>query len=152
MFKNAKVGDRVWDFLYQYGTIEKLKENTILVKFDSGINVTYNLNGSSGYPVNIQTLFWNRIEFEIPEKSFDLEAELRKLEIQEFCYRGKNFYLLWDNQTQEIFMPSVDIFEKPLCIYFNEKSAMNFYEKIKDKKITKEQFFRAYKNVFGDKK
>lgn len=150
-FHNAKVGDRVWDFSKSWGIIEKICDDDypIVVLFENKEIETFTFEGKYSCSDLYPRLFWNEIKFEIPEKPFNLEDELRKLEIQDFFYRGRNFYLLWDNQAQEIFISSDDIFERPLCIYFNEKSAINFYEKIKDKKITKQQFFRAYKNVFG---
>lgn len=154
MFRNAKVGDRAWFFEYGWGTITHVfKDSEYPINFESDTKRICNFTIDGKRAVNDinPTLFWDEIKFEIPEKPFNLENELKKLEIQEFYYRGRNFYLLWDNQAQEIFISSDDIFERPLCIYFNEKSAINFYEKIKDKKITKKQFLTAYKNVFGGK-
>lgn len=154
MFKNAKVGDRVYDMLKGWGiisSIEPKEEHPIYFVADIDSFSKFTFDGKRNKRDKNPTLFWDEIKFEIPEKPFNLENELKKLEIQEFYYRGRNFYLLWDNQAQEIFISSDDIFERPLCIYFNEKSAINFYEKIKDKKITKKQFLTAYKNVFGGK-
>lgn len=150
-FHNAKVGDRVWDFLHKYGIIEKLEENAILVKFNSGVKVTYNLNGSCGYPVDTQTLFWNEIKFEIPEKPFDLEAELRQLEIKDFVSNRENFYLEWDNYTKKIHCEQRYYNQQPFGICFEKESIKSFMDNVKDKNITKEQFFAAYKNVFGAK-
>ena len=44
MFRNAKVGDRVWDFIEQWGTIDDIKyENyhELKVKFDNGTKGLY---------------------------------------------------------------------------------------------------------------
>lgn len=146
MFNDAKIGDRVWDFLYKYGTIEELKENTILVKFDSGINVAYNLNGSSGYPVNVQTLFWNKIEFKIPKKPFNLKDFLKdNLEPKEFEYDEHNYFFYWDC-TKEKFCYVYSTNNKYLQLYFSEK-IKDVVKVLNENEIKFEQLRQAFKEL-----
>ena len=154
MFKNAKVGDRAWFFEYGWGTIVNMfygNEYPIVFKSDTNRFCNFMIDGKRVVNDINSSLFWDEIKFEIPEKPFNLEEKLEKLEIQEFECGEENFHLYWDNEEQEISVRVAEIFEQPLCFYFNKESVMNFQEEIKNKKITKEQFFRAYKNVFGGK-
>lgn len=156
MFKNAKVGDRVWDFVFDWGTVTRFfKNSNILVGFEvefdrESIKQRYGLNGIVLYSFKNQTLFWNEIKFEIPEKPFDLEAELRKLEIKEFVNDEMNYYLYWSNPFEKIKIDYTMAVEIPLVKYFLEdETLIEFEKKLKNQKITKEQFFTAYRNVFG---
>ena len=154
MFKNAKVGDRAWFFEYGWGTITHVfKDSEYPINFESDTKRICNFTIDGKRAVNDinPTLFWDEIKFEIPEKPFNLEDELKKLEIQEFCCGEENFHLYWDNEEQEISIRIAEIFEEPLCVYFDKESIINFQESIKNKKITKEEFFTVYKNVFGGK-
>lgn len=71
-FSSAKVGDRVWDFIYGWGKI--LPENKrinrelypIYVQFDSGVCDAYSYDGVNG--LGKRTLFWDEIHFEIPPR------------------------------------------------------------------------------------
>lgn len=146
MFKNAEVGDRVWDFLYQYGTIEKLEENKILVKFDSGINVAYNLNGSSGYPVNIQTLFWDRIQFEIPKKLFKLKDFLKNnLKPKEFEHGERNYFFYWDC-VKEKFCYVYSTNNQYIQLYFSE-NIKDVVKVLNENKIKYHQLKQAFKEL-----
>lgn len=157
MFSKAKVGDRVWDFIYKWGTIKDIdldvpNDNcmTMFINFDNGVEVRYNLNGEKEYTLGVQTLFWDEIKFEIPEKPFDLEAELKKLEIKKFEYGKKNYYLYWNSTFEGIRIDCTTVADLPLTKYFSENKVLaEFNERIKEQKITKEEFFRVYKNVFG---
>lgn len=96
-------------------------------------------------------LFWNEIKFKIPEKPLNLEAELKKLEKTNFQYGKNNHFLIWSYDFEEIQIDYRCIQQGVFTIYFTEESVNKFIDNIKDKKITKEQFFNAYKNVFGGK-
>lgn len=153
MFKNAKVGDKVWDFLHKKGIIAEIENEKIFVEFYNvlGHKVVYDLEGrilGTSYP---QTLFWGEIKYDIPEKSFNLEEELRKLEIAKFELGSNNYTLLWSNQYSIIDFDYYMSYQNPLTVYFTKKSIMNFLDSIKDKEITKEEFFEAYGRVFGGK-
>lgn len=78
-FENVKVGDRVWDFIYGWGTITEDQYYTIRVEFDSPKTMTYRLNGKAciDHP---QRLFWDEIKFEIPTKPLpQLEVDTKVL-------------------------------------------------------------------------
>lgn len=154
MFRNAKVGDRVWSFANNWGTIKKIEltsDYPITIKFDNNITMSYTSDGRCNEYNVSPTLFWDEIKFDIPEKPFNLEEELRKLEIKEFELEEINYSLVWDHTTYDISYKAIWHYQIPLIIYFEHESILNFMERIKDKKITKEEFFKAYKNVFGGK-
>ena len=153
-FHNAKVGDRVWDYLYGWGTIKKTNfdiDYPILVKYDNEDNhESFTYEGFKNLIYKNPTLFWNEIKFETPEKPFNLENELKQLEIKEFVSNEDNFYLEWDNNANKIRYGQRCYCQQPFDIYFEEESVKNFMNNIKDKNITKEQFFEAYKKVFKE--
>lgn len=153
MFRNAKVGDRVWGFRHGWGTITStshLNVYPLFVLFDNGKQESFTIEGKvDNYDDKNPTLFWNEIKFEISEKSFNLENELRKLEIKKFEYDWLNYFLVYDRKDKEITYGYHQDSESPDCIYFSGKSIKRFCEKAKEQKITKEEFFRVYKNVFG---
>lgn len=156
MFRNARVGDRVWSFTHHWGTIietdgslDKTIDYPLLVKFDNDIVSRYTIDGKYNKDDTYPTLFWDEIKYEIPEKPFNLENELRQLEITEFRHGGNNQFLTWSNEFKNIDSYYFNSFQNPFLIYFTKESIDNFRENIKNKKITKEQFFLAYKKVFG---
>lgn len=152
MFKNAKIGDRVWDFRRGWGTIKQIDFNTkypLKVVFDEyDGDETFNIEGKE-YNNLKPTLFWDEIKFEIPKKPLGLEDELKKLEIKEFKLGKNNCFLTWNNQFECITKYPLNYLQNPFLICFTEESINNFMDNIKDKEITKKQFFTAYRNVFG---
>lgn len=155
MFRNAKVGENVWDFIYGWGIIVEVYDITkfiypIEVKFDNGKIISYKFNGKHNDTDIYPRLFWDEIKFEIPEKPLDLESELRKLEVVEFKKDEKNYFLLWENEYGNIEYDFLYQQEYPLE-HFNKKSVDNFMDNIKGKKITREEFFKAYNKVFRGK-
>lgn len=154
MFRNAKAGDKVWDFIYGWGNIISVMKNypfPIAVDFSNGKTISYKFNGKHNDTDIYPRLFWNEIKFEIPEKPFDLESELRKLKVVEFKKDEKNCFLLWENDVEKIEYDCLYYQEYPLMKYFNQESIKNFMDNIKYRKITKEEFFKAYNVVFGGK-
>ena len=150
MFRNAQVGDRVWDFISGWGTIDSVSDENIGVIFDNNKNHRriFRIYGYR-YDLNVKSLFWNVIQFGIPEKTFNLENELKRLEIKEFDAYENNYTLGWDNSSNKIFKNFYNITETPIMKYFTEESIDKFINDIKNKKISKEEFFSAYKKVFG---
>jgi hypothetical protein len=71
-FENAKVGDKVWDFIYKWGTVSYIEDDMLFIKFSYMTSATFSKNGiNQAHPkgsasANIQTLFWDEIKFEIP--------------------------------------------------------------------------------------
>jgi len=72
MFKNAQIGDRVWDLRYECGTItfiDPSKTYPIKVIFDFRLtNKNYTFDGRSSLDFISPTLFWNK--FKIPPEAF----------------------------------------------------------------------------------
>lgn len=152
MFKNAKVGDRAWFFEYGWGTIVNMfygNEYPIVFKSDTNRFCNFMIDGKRVVNDINPSLFWDEVKYKIPERPFKLEDELRKLEIKEFSNEEANYYLLWDNKREQIKYSFINHCQNPLDIYFTDKSLTDFIKNIEDKKITKEQFFTAYRNVFG---
>jgi hypothetical protein len=72
-FENAKPGDRVWDIRKGWGTIDKLNPHSvysIIVNFDLDKQgeFTYTVKGKSFMSDINQSLFWNELKIEAPEK------------------------------------------------------------------------------------
>lgn len=150
MFRNAKVGDRAYDILRGWGTIVAIKQDSeypICFKADIDSFCTFTFDGKRA---DISpSLFWDEIKFEVPVKAFNLEEELRKLEVVEFKNEYNNYFIYWSNNFQEICLTSYTNIEIPMIKYFSKESAYNFKKSMNNKNITKEQFFSAYKKVFG---
>jgi len=73
MFKNAKVGDKVWCVLNGWGVIVAIEEHAVYqieVSFDDNTTPCeeYTLEGFMLDAHNSPSLFWN--EFEIPESAY----------------------------------------------------------------------------------
>lgn len=70
MFKNAKIGDRVWSFVDGWGVLSKInnEDRKVSVYFDDGSRDSFTIDGkrfcSDRYPV----LFRDKIKFTIPKK------------------------------------------------------------------------------------
>lgn len=154
MFRNAKIGDKVWDIIYGWGNIISVIKDypfPIAVDFSNGKTISYKFNGKNNDTDINPRLFWDEIKFEIPEKPFDLEDELRRLEVVKFKTDEQNYFLLWDNDVEKIEYDCLYYQEYPLMKYFNKESIKNFMYNIKGKNITREEFFKAYNIVFGGK-
>lgn len=154
MFRNAKVRDRAYDILRGWGTIVEINEDReypIVFVADVDSFCTFTFDGKRDVNDKNPSLFWDEIKYEIPEKStvFDLEKELRKLIIKEFEFEERNYYLYYNLEDEEIATRVIGRGIEPFKIYFTEKSIHNFFEAIKFKYISKEEFFKAYKKVFG---
>lgn len=154
MFRNAKVRDRAYDILRGWGTIVEINEDReypIVFIADVDSFCTFTFDGKRDVNDKNPSLFWDEIKYEIPEKStvFDLEKELRKLIIKEFEFEERNYYLYYNLEDEEIATRVIGRGIEPFKIYFTEKSIHNFFEAIKFKYISKEEFFKAYKKVFG---
>ena len=72
-FDGVKVGDRVWDFKYGWGRILYIDEDALAKslkvtfdRWDRDEFIWYTLDGKADRDFN-QTLFWDKVEFEIPK-------------------------------------------------------------------------------------
>lgn len=154
MFKEARVGNRVWSSVHDWGTINSIKyleKYPIYVKFDNGQCCSFTLNGKKLEEDVFPSLFWDEIKFEIPEKPFSAEDELRKLEVKEFVKNTNNCLLTWDYDKDKVDYVRVEHIEFPMSICFDWDSVIKITSILNKHKITKEQFFEAYRNVFGGK-
>lgn len=155
MFRDAQVGNRVWDYERNcWGTIISISKEChypLKVKLDNKYSeeLYYTIDGKSSTRNVNPSLFWNVIKFDIPKKPFNLENELKQLEIKDFIVEEFNYNLYWNNKDKKIECNYGYWTENPSVIYFTENSIKKFIEKIGVEKITKEEFFSAYKKVFG---
>jgi hypothetical protein len=70
-FDGIKVGDKVWDFVFGWGKVvdvEYLSDFPLKVEFSESNKRAFTKNGEIDNNVN-QTLFWGKIEFEVPNKT-----------------------------------------------------------------------------------
>jgi hypothetical protein len=71
MFSNAKVGDKVWDFINGWGTISAIYTDVpypIMVLFLGRERDAYTSRGQMNMRGGLVTLFWDEIKYEIPTK------------------------------------------------------------------------------------
>ena len=107
MFTNAEVGDKVLDMKYKHGVIistNYTRETPLCVKFDSGHNKHYTIDGlliyNNGESINIQTLFWQ--EFIIPKEAFvkpmpQLEVDTKVLVWETGKQKLRRYFSHFDN-------------------------------------------------------
>lgn len=152
MFRNAKVGDRVWDFSKGWGTVLNitLSENyPIFVKFDNSnrADETYTYEGKANNSNVNPTLFWDEIHFSIPKKPFNLKEFLKEnLEPKEFVFNESNYYLYWQNSKQKIDY-GYNIDYEDFKAHFKETNIVTVVETLNDNKITKKQLKQAFKEL-----
>lgn len=150
MFDEVKVGDRLYVIGFGEVIVISVDKDSFEVINQYNIYRTYYKDGKFHICDIEPSIFWEKPKLEyIKEKPFDLEEELRKLEVQEFKVAERNYFLIWDNAYKSIYYDAFGNNEQPNIKYFTEQSINNFMKNVKNKKITKEQFFTAYKNVFG---
>lgn len=150
MFKNAKAGDRVWDYLYGWGTIKKTDfdiDYPILVKYDNEDNHdSFTYEGFKSLKHKSPILFWDEIKFEVPEKPFNLKEFLREnLELKEFEYEKKNYYFVWD--SSEEFDYSYSSFHESITPYFKRENMQIVVDTLNRKGITFEDLKQAFKEL-----
>lgn len=153
MFRNAKVGDKVWDFIYGWGNIINVRKDysfPIVVSFGNGKITSYKFNGKYDDTEINPRLFLDEIKYEIPKKTFSLKEEMQKLEKVEFEAKKNNYFLFWDAIDLKIKKDFLKNTELPLIKYFSKYSIDEFIKNIKDRNIIKEEFLKTYKEVFGD--
>jgi len=79
MFKDVKIGDRLYSLVYGWGVVEEIgKENLqITVKFKNERD-TFTFDGKMYETDMHQTLFWDEIKFQVPKKPLpDLEVDTK---------------------------------------------------------------------------
>lgn len=150
MFKNVKVGDRVWDFLYKYGEVIQKTDTKLEVRFKDPMKpeTIYTLEGKMVGTVYPQTLFWDEIKFEIPKKHFDLRSFIVKnLERKKFTPHESNYFLFWDNNAKEV-KYDVNTEWESFQPYFMRDNISLVVETLNEKGITKEEFKKIIKELY----
>ena len=149
MFKNAKVGDKVWDFVFGEGVITEIsdcKPYPLTVTFKDDVCTTFSYDGKFHLNCN-QSLFWDRFEFTPPAKPFDLVDYLNKnLITKEFKKGEDNFYLIYDPKYNMWRRAQSTRFEE-MTVYFGEIMIDQVVQTLTDKKITPKQLKQAYKEL-----
>lgn len=157
MFEKARIGDRLWDFLEEWGTIVEVYDITkftypIEVKFDNGKIISYTLDGKIKEEDSRSRLFWDKLNYEIPKKRFSLESAFRMLEETNFDEGSYDNYYIFYNATDNKLDYDSTIYRKFLGIkFFTKESILKFFEEIEFNKISEQEFFDAYNKVFGGK-
>lgn len=149
MFRNAKVGDRVWDFRFGWGNIKKIdldKDYPICVELYNNTQ-TYTTDGKYREFDKNPVLFWDEIKFEIPKKPFNLKEFLKEnLEPKEFVPYEENYYLY----TCDIFTDIYFAFEKTkftIQPYFEKENIEMVCDELSRRNITLEQLKQAFKEL-----
>lgn len=155
MFRNAKIGDKVWDFVYGEGVITEISEceqYPLIVTFKDGGQATFSYEGKYILKCN-QSLFWDRFEFTPPSKPFDLVDYLNKNLIKkEFKQGDYNFYLYYDHE-HNVWDISKNVGFEEMIVYFDcvnieDRIILNQVAKtLTDKKITPKQLKQVYKSL-----
>lgn len=149
MFDEVKVGDKLYAIGLGEAIVINVDKDNFNVIGESNMFRTYYKDGKYHIFDIEPSIFWEKPKLEYSkEKPFDLEKELRELDRIEFRTGKDNYFLAWSNKWKCINSYSMINLQNPFLICFTEESINNFMKNIKDKEITKEQFFTAYKNVF----
>lgn len=155
MFRNVKIGDKVWDFIFGEGVITEIsdcEQYPLVVTFKDDVRSTFSYDGKFHLDYN-QTLFWDRFEFTPPAKPFDLVDYLNKNLIKKEFKKGEdNFYLyydyncnVWDISKSIRFEEMTVYFD---CINIEDRIIFNQVAKtLTDKKITPKQLKQACKEL-----
>ncbi len=159
MFRDAKVGEKVYDLRYNWGIVEDVVHTSfpfpVKVYFEKvRIHDSFTYDGKPEKNSN-QTLFWDELKFEIPKKPFDLKAEFDKLEVEEFVKGVSNHFLCWCHKDEYWDKDSFGCYEAVSTLYFkyNDKFVA-FIELLNKYKITPEQLrplmIKKLNEVYGE--
>ena len=151
MFRNAEVGDRVYDMLKGWGmisSIEPKEEYPIHFIADIESFSKFTFDGKRNKRDKNPTLFWDEIKFEIPEKPFDFKEFIRdNLKIKQFIPHEKNYYLIWDNNSKEVIY-DISIGWEYFQPYFLKDNIELVVSTLNEKGITKEEFQSIIKELY----
>lgn len=152
--EGIKVGDIIYHVTKGEVIVEEITDDEIEVSLKNH-RFTYTSEGYMFKRDIHPSLFRNRnevIEYFSNLQILNTEEELKKLETIEFDSNQNNYILYWNYEHDRVGMYCYKNEEFPNTIYF--KGCNNLYQfaiKCNENGITKEQFFEAYKNVFGGK-
>jgi hypothetical protein len=101
MFSNAKVGDRVWSFIHGWGVIIKVGRSSdfpIYVEFSAANGdgyESYSYEGRSLLSDYHPTLFWDEINFTIPNKPKTRYKLINGIKILDISFIPQRYDLYW---------------------------------------------------------
>lgn len=152
-FSNAKVGDRVYDVVHGWGTVDGFSrgglQEFLKVKLDNGYTQLYLLNGKITEDDANPTLFWNEVKLPTEEedkKPFYLVKYLEEnLSPADFTKDVSNYYLCYDYCDDE-WKRFVAIHKDILTAYFIS-ICDTVLETLTNEKITPQQLKQAYKEL-----
>ena len=144
-FDGIKVGQKVWSFEYGWGKTIEIEKDYIRVEFlEKNIKSRlYKFDGSLFHSQTNQTLFWDKIKFEIPKKQ---KIELKECKyiidvINENIYYDKNYLYRKinngnikngltrnDEETAESALKQIKIFTRLLALRDQECEDSRGYE------------------------
>ena len=107
-FETAKVGDRVWSIERGWGVIQSLdggETYPIIVEFQNERSLSYTLGGKRLITHELQTLFWDEVEIEAPQKPLPDLAVDAKVFVwgKEYEYRLKRHFSHFENGVLHTF-------------------------------------------------
>lgn len=158
MFENAKVGDRVWDFVRnEWGEIikiDKMSGYPLNVKFKRD-GYRYTVDGKICKDDGNPRLFWGEIKFEVPEKPFKLVNILSdyildgRLISKDFKKYDDNAYFYYDSYNKKMrwdthcsnYYPGMQLFE------LNEDLLDEIINEANKANVTFEEFQTAFKEL-----
>lgn len=149
MFRNAKVGDRVWDFSKGWGTIVQICNDNypITVQFEVGEIGAFTFEGKCSYSDLYPRLFWNEIKFEIPEKPLDIKEFLkRNLKPKKFVKDEENYFFYWNVNSERIRSMYITCGES-IQPYFCEDNMDMIIETLNEHKVSLRQLKQAFKEL-----
>jgi len=80
MFKDAKIGDKLYSVEDGWGVVEAIntdRDHPLTIQFD-GCMKSFTLNGKRYIDSKNPTLFWDKIEFEVPKRPLpDLKVDTK---------------------------------------------------------------------------
>lgn len=100
-FETAKVGDRVWSIECGWGEIFSVDEARIYpikVEFQNGRPLTYTLGGKPMITHERQTLFWDEVKIDAPQKPMpELQVDAKVLVWKDPDYKYKRHFSNFKN-------------------------------------------------------
>ena len=153
MFEGIKIGDRVYDWTFGWGTVNEICLNDtypIRVVFDrENGHVAFTFDGRYLTSDKNPTLFWDEPKLEIPKKPFNLKSEYKKLQRKEFVYGETNCIISLDSDYGEISW-DWDYYEYRQEIgvcYYQKESIQDFIDILNDNKVTFDELEKVVKEV-----
>lgn len=149
MLKGVKTGDKLYSANYGEVEVYRIEDKKFVFKTRIGDLHTCSYDGFLNTSDNKPTVFRNideAIEHLQSIAQFNLYDELKKIKVIPY-YKGGSHRLFWDNVENRI-ATYISFYESPGDIYLDFNDVMEFLAIIKDKPISRDEFFKAYTDVF----